>query len=172
MTPQEFSQRNLARCAAGFNHPLEAWSFADWYTATGGELGEAANIVKKMNRHRDGIPGNKETMDELRHALAEELADVYTYLDLLAQVEGVQLRPPVVRGHGPQIAGFGLGDWMQEIFIAFGDIGRPLQGPARHYHIHRTTALLHRFAGVLHIDLMEAVVAKFEKVSERIGYKA
>jgi len=93
MDLREFSARNKARCeaAGGFNHPLASWSLSDWMTATVGELGEASNIVKKLNRVRDGIPGNAESADELRANLADELADTFIYLDLLAQAAGVDL---------------------------------------------------------------------------------
>lgn len=88
-----FSQKNLQRCEhpSGFNHPLNSWSLSDWMTAVTGEIGEAANIIKKLNRDRDGIPGNKETADELREALADEIADAAIYLDLLAQAAGFNL---------------------------------------------------------------------------------
>lgn len=56
-----------------------------------GELGEAANIIKKLNRVRDGIRGNTETLEELREKLAEELADVAIYLDLMCQATGLDL---------------------------------------------------------------------------------
>lgn len=98
MNLHDFSIENRARCEApdGFNHPLAAWSLSDWMTATLGELGEAANVLKKLNRVRDGIPGNKETPEELRAMLADELADAFIYLDLLAQAAGVDL-PSAVR---------------------------------------------------------------------------
>jgi NTP pyrophosphatase (non-canonical NTP hydrolase) len=88
-----FSNRNRIRCEhpSGFNHPLSSWTLSDWTTATLGELGEAANIVKKLNRYRDGIPGNVETEEELRAALADEIADTVIYLDLLAQAAGLDL---------------------------------------------------------------------------------
>src|SRR5262245_49133337 len=88
-----FSERNKRRCEApgGFHHKLESWSLSDWLTATAGELGEAANIIKKLNRVRDGVPGNTETPDQLREKLAEELADAAIYLDLLAQAAGFDL---------------------------------------------------------------------------------
>ena len=81
----EFTAMNVGRCVSpkGFNHAVGAWSLSDWMTATMGELGEAANIVKKMNRYRDNIPGNKETDGQLREKLAGELADVFIYLNLL-----------------------------------------------------------------------------------------
>ncbi len=40
---------------------------------------------------RDGIPGNRETEAELRAMLADELADVVIYLDLLTQAAGLDL---------------------------------------------------------------------------------
>lgn len=87
MDLNEFSAKNLKRCISphGFNHALNSWSISDWITAVTGELGEAANIVKKLNRVRDGIPGNVESEDELKAKLADELADTFIYLDLLCQ---------------------------------------------------------------------------------------
>lgn len=86
----QFSSANRERCEApnGFNHSLASWSMSDWMTATMGELGEAANIVKKLNRYRDGINGNKETESVLRDKLRKEIGDVFVYLDLLAQAGG------------------------------------------------------------------------------------
>lgn len=88
-----FSERNRRRCEApnGFNHKLESWSLSDWMTATMGELGEAANVIKKLNRVRDEIPGNTETIHELRIKLRHELADAAIYLDLMAQAAGFDL---------------------------------------------------------------------------------
>ena len=99
MDMNEFSAANRRRCEAqdGFNHALEDWSLSDWMTAVTGELGEAANIVKKLNRARDGIPGNAETYDELRDMLADEIADTFIYLDLMAQATGINLADAVVR---------------------------------------------------------------------------
>lgn len=90
LTFDEFSGVNRRRCehAKGFNHPLSGWSLSDWIAATLGELGEAANIVKKLNRVRDGVPGNKETEAELRAKLKREVGDTFVYLDLLAQAGG------------------------------------------------------------------------------------
>jgi len=95
---KDFSVFNRRRCEAkgGFNHALSSWSLSDWITATCGELGEAANIAKKLNRVRDGIPGNSETAGELKGALAEEIADVFIYLDLMAQSQGFNLEDIVV----------------------------------------------------------------------------
>lgn len=95
---RDFAVFNRRRCEApnGFNHPVNQWSLSDWMTATAGELGEAANIIKKLNRVRDGIPGNSETEEQLIAALATELADTFCYLDLLAQRAGVNLEDAVI----------------------------------------------------------------------------
>lgn len=94
-----FSQRNRRRCEhpEGFGHALSSWSLSDWMTATMGELGEAANIAKKLNRYRDGIKGNKEGEEELRAALASELSDTFIYLDLMCQAAGINLAEAVQR---------------------------------------------------------------------------
>ncbi|MGC3938293.1 hypothetical protein ACOTTU_10865 [Roseobacter sp. EG26] len=98
MNFKDFSILNRRRCEAvkGFNHLVSGWSLSDWITAVTGELGEAANIAKKLNRVRDRIPGNTETPDELRAMLADEIADTFIYLDLLAQSEGIDLQDAVV----------------------------------------------------------------------------
>jgi NTP pyrophosphatase (non-canonical NTP hydrolase) len=90
MTFGQFSQANRTRCESpqGFKHKLNGWSLSDWMTATLGELGEAANIVKKLNRVREGVPGNKESEAELRAKLKREIGDTFVYLDLLAQSAG------------------------------------------------------------------------------------
>lgn len=94
-----FSRLNRERCESslGFNHPLSSWSLSDWMVATAGELGEAANILNKLNRARDGVPGNGDaTPEQLREAFAHELADAFIYLDLMAQAAGIDL-PSAIR---------------------------------------------------------------------------
>lgn len=97
LTLQQFAEINRSRCESpqGFNHPVSSWSLSDWMTAVAGEMGEAANIIKKLNRERDGIPGNTIGIGMLREDLANELADTFCYLDLLAQAAGVDLEAAV-----------------------------------------------------------------------------
>ena len=99
MTFNEFSHMNRLRCEApnGFRHKLADWSLSDWMTATLGELGEAANIAKKLNRIRDNIPGNKETGEQLRAMFRREIADTFIYLDLMAQAAGFKLGDIVMK---------------------------------------------------------------------------
>ncbi len=60
------------------------WSLSDWMTALCGEVGEAANIIKKVRRQDF-------TLDEARVDLAKEFGDVVCYLDLLASECGINL---------------------------------------------------------------------------------
>ncbi len=60
------------------------WSPAQWLQALLGELGEYANIRKKYERGDI----DKETFDSLAR---DEIADVQTYLDLLAFQLGINL---------------------------------------------------------------------------------
>ncbi len=53
----------------------------------GGEVGEALNECKKLERERRGIRGSRTTVDKL----AEELADVIICVDLIAMGEGIDL---------------------------------------------------------------------------------
>lgn len=65
------------------------WTPGEWVCAVTGELGELANMIKKVRR-------GDLTMDEARLAIADELADVVTYLDILAMQCGVDLGEAVV----------------------------------------------------------------------------
>ena len=60
------------------------WNLSQWSNAVLGELGEAANLIKKIER-------GDFTLEETREELAKEFADVMTYLDLLAMRAGVDL---------------------------------------------------------------------------------
>lgn len=52
-----------------------------------GEVGEACNIIKKLERERMGIRGSRATVEQL----AEELADVVICVDLIAMRYDIDL---------------------------------------------------------------------------------
>lgn len=60
------------------------WALSTWCSAVLGELGEAANMIKKIER-------GDVTLVAAQAALAKELADTVTYLDILAFRAGVDL---------------------------------------------------------------------------------
>jgi len=85
---EELRNANLTRCEGAF-HPLASWSPTDWGCAMAGEAGEACNILKK---HKRGDAG-----PHFRENLAEEIADVVIYADLLAARCGINLGQAVCK---------------------------------------------------------------------------
>ncbi len=58
-----------------------------------GEVGEACNVIKKLERERRGIRGSRATVQDL----ADELADVVICTDLIAMQYGIDLDAAVER---------------------------------------------------------------------------
>lgn len=52
-----------------------------------GEVGEACNVIKKLERARRGLKGSKDTLEHL----GEELADIVICVDLVAMTYGLDL---------------------------------------------------------------------------------
>lgn len=52
-----------------------------------GEVGESANVIKKLFRELLGFKGSRTTLE----ALSEELGDIIIYTDLLAKEYGIDL---------------------------------------------------------------------------------
>lgn len=100
------------------------WSLGDWMTAVVGEVGEAANLIKKVARGDMTLDTVLKTNPDdstvtVRDELAHELADVQTYLDILAFRAGIDLGDATIRkfnivsqrvGSGIRIQPDGL-DW-------------------------------------------------------------
>jgi len=76
----ELRVANVRRCRE-FGHGIQDWSECDWMTAVAGEVGEAANLIKKRRR------GEVVLVEDV----AKELADAAIYLDLLAERMGIDL---------------------------------------------------------------------------------
>jgi NTP pyrophosphatase (non-canonical NTP hydrolase) len=97
LTFRALREANVSR-KARWHGEADEWSGADWSNAMCGEAGEAANVVKKLRRHEThtGTAYNTPEVEALLPALAEELADVVTYADLLADKYGIDLSGAVV----------------------------------------------------------------------------
>lgn len=95
----DLRRANEGRCRPPyFKHTIKSWTPCKWTTALAGEVGEAANIIKKVHRGDytldEMMPGPTAiTMTAalegghvvtVREAIARELADVICYVDLLA----------------------------------------------------------------------------------------
>ncbi len=71
------------------------WSPSEWMNAVLGELGEAANLIKKVRRGDfaldDYVYDGTNPLGTMRSLIAKELADTVTYLDILAYQFGIDL---------------------------------------------------------------------------------
>lgn len=85
LTFEQLRSANIARNALAFPQ-CGGWGGSDWATALAGETGEACNLIKKLNR------GDKINIQEL----GKELADIVTYVDLLAAFYDLDLANCVV----------------------------------------------------------------------------
>lgn len=81
--------RNAHGDIAHENNDGSDWSLNDWYTAMIGEAGEAGNILKKVRR-------GDFSLHEARAELSDELADVATYLEILADQCGINLGHAII----------------------------------------------------------------------------
>lgn len=92
------SAMNRSRCDK-WHADGEPWSGADWGNALAGEVGELCNVIKKVRRWETGASRayNTPNMLTLNQMLAEEIADVFLYLDLVAYHFGLDLYPVIRR---------------------------------------------------------------------------
>lgn len=100
LTFDQLTRTNRARCARwhpGFPDD-ETWTGSDWSNAMCGEVGEAANVVKKLRRTETGTAPGPDDPDRatLLVDLGKELADAIIYADLLATFYGIDLPAAVI----------------------------------------------------------------------------
>ena len=193
MERQKFSIANMARCAAadGFGHEITDWSPSDWVTATAGELGE---LAAAMVTH-----GASTVLKSPTDAIAEELADFFIYLDLTKAalcaaigfdfISAERDDPRATNAHWSPSPSTGPDRAMLFITANFGlaaDVVKKLNrerdnitgNTADHdtlvstlgRFILNTDAAVEAFAHACGINLMAAVVEKFDRTSEKIGY--
>jgi NTP pyrophosphatase (non-canonical NTP hydrolase) len=93
----DVSKPNRARLKR-WHRNAEGWSCGDTSNGMVGEAGEAANIVKKIRRIETGIVEDPDGSKRSAFVadLADELADVFLYLDLLADEFNINL-PHAIR---------------------------------------------------------------------------
>ena len=65
-----------------------------WACALSGEVGEICNIIKKQLR---GDYQDTESAAKARQAISDEIADVLTYLDLLAASMNIDLSEALIK---------------------------------------------------------------------------
>jgi NTP pyrophosphatase (non-canonical NTP hydrolase) len=162
------SKEWAARNAAGAPDQ-DPWAPEDWFVALLGEIGEAANVAKKMRR---GF-GNKEAEAALRPMLARELADSVIYLEHLAREMGVGLSPDAYGIAGCPTDSVAHG--FRYLTGALGDLGlicRDDIEPQPDRTFFRCAAILawlQRIAEHAEIDLDAAVIHAFNAKSIELG---
>lgn len=78
----ELREANISRLATTAKYKsCSSWTASDWSNALAGEVGETCNLAKKM------LIGEKIPLKDI----ADELADVVIYADLLANKLGIEL---------------------------------------------------------------------------------
>ena len=104
LTIRQFSALNKLRALEWHKDGLDSWSPAEWGNALAGEVGELCNVLKKLLRHDKGIQQRAVenenapygTRGMLLVEAAKEIADSYTYLDLVAARLGLDVQQCVV----------------------------------------------------------------------------
>jgi len=85
----EFRDKNVERLSNKSYEKCESWIYAQWIQAIVGELGELANILKKVDR------GDYEIRD-VEQKIAYEIADTVTYIDILSHKLDIDLGQAIV----------------------------------------------------------------------------
>lgn len=85
-TPANYSLANRERCESGFRSKVSAWSPTAWGCALAGEVGEMCELLDPIYN-----------LEGVRYDIADEIGDVYAYLDLLCQRLSIDLFAVLVR---------------------------------------------------------------------------
>lgn len=166
---REANVKRTQRWEPGFPEK-SAWDADYWLLALLGEIGETANVVKKLNRIEIGLPGAKDPKKhKLVRMLGDELADVILYADLYAAFLGVGvLLPRGIAAIKPEVSTpcaltLDLGE-------LWGEAESTTELKSTHRVLRDMACTCHLVAGAFDIDLEQAVKDKFNKVSERQGF--
>jgi NTP pyrophosphatase (non-canonical NTP hydrolase) len=90
--------KNVKRSEKDWKHNLKAWSIAEWGCAMAGEAGEACNVAKKILRCDHDVRAELagKSRDGYIQELADELADTFLYIDLMAARAGINLELAII----------------------------------------------------------------------------
>ena len=141
-----------------------------------GEVGELANVVKKLERERLGLPGSRESVEHL----AEELADVFICIDLLAagyRLVGFFEEDRADISTFPWDALYGVGKLVGAVGAATESVTSNDDGENPHkinlgmfFEKLREANMWAKFIAFKYgVDPKQAVVVKFNATSEKIG---
>lgn len=111
----DLRQANIARQREW--NPGEPLSLTYCTNELAGEVGEACNVAKKLERERLGIRGSRDTVKHF----AEELADVVICADLAALREGIDLDAAIVEKFNKTSDNVGLKTKMRLVGVDAGE---------------------------------------------------
>lgn len=83
-----YHQKNVNRTQESF-HDISSWSPSDWMLAVTGELGELAHTLKKVKK-------GDYSFGEKKEQIADEIGDIFAYLDLLCTRLNIDLPKAIV----------------------------------------------------------------------------
>jgi len=142
-----------------------------------GEVGEACNVMKKLARERLGIRGSRATVEQL----AEELADVVICSSLIANSEGIDLAEEYalygpVKFNNRDVSLPVRGNMLTVSTARVCDL--VLKAPFKSFNPAKLAITLSNLCGYVgviaaaeNIDLDQAVAAKFNNTSVKVGLK-
>lgn len=132
-----FSRRNRARSESsrGFKHGVSSWSRSEWLVVTMGEVGELSAALLDFGRAASAPEvSSPARIAALRKNLADEIADVFIYLDLAMQEADIVGYPPSRRvsamlvselaelEHIAVYMGWGSAHWLAPLVTALGGV--------------------------------------------------
>lgn len=183
-----FSRLRAANLARQRQYPPYDWNLEDWLIATGGEVGEALNVVKKLRREECGLPGNTRTRAELRADLGDELADAAIYLDLLmsaaklgflpglrydAGLSDIAIMVDAALADAPPDYRADIRDDGRDLLRCLGELAEAVATEdAEELQVSGDTLMASLFgmARSQGIDLGAAIISKFNRTSEKLGF--
>lgn len=95
---QELRIKNVSRCESqAFNHKIHDWLPSQWSNAHAGEVGELMIEFGKLLQLCNTVKKHDRGDDINKELIADEIADIVIYLDLLAARLGIELSSAVVK---------------------------------------------------------------------------
>lgn len=112
LTFKQVHDINVSRCKKWHSHNDE-WTGADWSNAVAGEVGEMCNVVKKIRRDDFNNKGSRDPdRATLLQMLADEMADVFLYLDLLSEFYNIDLPDAITSKFNRVSEQEGFSEWI------------------------------------------------------------
>ena len=131
-----------------------------------GEAGEAANVIKKLERERLGIAGSRSTLQDL----ADELADVEICVDLLALELGIPAITPWMVG---EVTRLNRASGVARLGHAVGRVCALIEQAEAvgviHAALESVVLVAELIAAHEDIDLDHAIARKFNATSDKVG---